>query len=428
MATGEKRLPREAFTKKLRRLCERLDERHQRTIPFKHWYFKDRELVAEVAVISLWVAGSYARGALDCGDLDVVLQLAGPRDSPPLSTLTKAFFGTLPYVRYYLGEPAKNSSGVEFPEAVLIWSGPGCDWNARVAAIREVSGAGRHNRPTDAAPLRLEQLGADLDQLASATEARERGELEWAFREFNPESLQPIPVEEIEFGEEYLMRCANLWGKKSQRIVPALLRLAREVEPLGDWSDSDSSRTVIRCGGTLVHVGRPELCVWRLHDNPSIRQLALIPHLTARGPNGAWLIRRGASHPDHQTMRGTQVFYHSDEIGPVVRSVSQHKSYISWIQVLDLFATEEQARQNLKGKDRDIRSATDDELLELTGLCDALRIGRRKLAITWAAREYAKATKPASIAEIASTLKRLQGAAPPLTSGTPLPSLSARSQ
>ena len=69
MTALEKRFPRDVFTKKLRRICERLDECATRTISFKHFFFRHRLLTAEVTVKSLWVAGSYARGAAECGDL-----------------------------------------------------------------------------------------------------------------------------------------------------------------------------------------------------------------------------------------------------------------------------------------------------------------------------------------------------------------------
>jgi hypothetical protein len=104
MAPSEKRLLREAFTRKLRRLCERLDEPHPRTVVFKHWFQRDLQ-TSDVSVTSLWVVGSYARGAPDCGDLDVVLTIKWTAHEPATTAVTRAFFGTLPYVRYYFGEP-----------------------------------------------------------------------------------------------------------------------------------------------------------------------------------------------------------------------------------------------------------------------------------------------------------------------------------
>lgn len=95
---------------------------------FRHFLFRSRQYTADVTVTSIWVAGSYARGAFNCGDLDVVFQAEETRNMPSQSAITRSFFGTLAYVRYYIGDPQKNASGIEFPDAVQIWSCPGCDW------------------------------------------------------------------------------------------------------------------------------------------------------------------------------------------------------------------------------------------------------------------------------------------------------------
>jgi hypothetical protein len=163
MAAIEKRLAREAFTKKLRRLCERLDEPQPRTVAFKHWFLRDPQ-TSEVTITSLWVVGSYARGAADCGDLDVVLTLKTSEHEPSTSAVTKAFFGSLPYVRYSTGDAQKNSTGVALPEAAQIWSGPPCNWEAALSSIRIDPTAGGAAREMDAIPLRLEQISKEAAQ------------------------------------------------------------------------------------------------------------------------------------------------------------------------------------------------------------------------------------------------------------------------
>jgi hypothetical protein len=68
---GEQRRSRGSFTRTLQRLCTRLDEQAVYVVEWKDfWGRRER---GRIRVRSLWVAGSYARGALECGDLDLIL-------------------------------------------------------------------------------------------------------------------------------------------------------------------------------------------------------------------------------------------------------------------------------------------------------------------------------------------------------------------
>ena len=81
--TPENRQPREKFTALLMRMCERLDacasfEIHNND-KYLRWAIEAKELDAasareQVLITRMWVVGSYARGMLTCGDLDVLLE------------------------------------------------------------------------------------------------------------------------------------------------------------------------------------------------------------------------------------------------------------------------------------------------------------------------------------------------------------------
>lgn len=155
MALSEKRDPRESFTKKLVRICQRLDEQAVRTITHKHIY---REFTCQIEITMVWAVGSYARGALLCGDLDLVIgyeKIEGVLPSPRI--WGRAFFGSPALVRYYSGNPIENTSSVSFSEAVPIWTGSECDWKAAVASIKPDPQAGRATRETDPIQLRDDQ-------------------------------------------------------------------------------------------------------------------------------------------------------------------------------------------------------------------------------------------------------------------------------
>jgi hypothetical protein len=77
MTPGPKanRFPRDRFTRSLLAICEKLDACHDRTFDYKSpnsdpWYLRIEGRV-HAKVLSLWAFGSWARGAAECGDLDL---------------------------------------------------------------------------------------------------------------------------------------------------------------------------------------------------------------------------------------------------------------------------------------------------------------------------------------------------------------------
>jgi hypothetical protein len=91
---GERRRERNSFTRALKRMCARLDDSGPQGVEWTDDYFRNRR-TARVRVVALWVAGSYARGALDCGDLDVIIEIVLEQGGmPPKSTVARAIFGT----------------------------------------------------------------------------------------------------------------------------------------------------------------------------------------------------------------------------------------------------------------------------------------------------------------------------------------------
>lgn len=204
MSALEKRYPRESFTKELMRICQRLDEHSVRTITHKHIY---RELTCLLEITTVWAAGSYARGALLCGDLDLVIdykQVEGVLPSPRV--WGKAFFGSPALVRYYPGNPIENTSGVSFSEAIPIWTGPGCDWKAAIASIKPDPLAGRASRETDPIPLRDEQLRTYDNEYHEAVDMQRDGLWEWEFFKIDGQMLSPSAADDTAEDVAYFRR------------------------------------------------------------------------------------------------------------------------------------------------------------------------------------------------------------------------------
>ncbi|TBN49151.1 hypothetical protein [Pseudomonas sp. BGI-2] len=408
MAALEKRYPRESFTKKLERICQKLDEASTRTIAHKDFF--NKAVTSEVEITSLWVVGSYARGALICGDIDLVLEyrlVEGPHPAP--RRITKTFFGALPYVSYYFGKPESSTSGVVFPDAIAIWTEPDCDWRAAIDSIKPVPSASRAARETDSIPLRPEQLYMEPEGLKALAALEKEGVLEWEFVEFAAADLEPVPTQEISERDRKLIRVAHYMGKKSQILVPAMIRLMDRLNPLGVWNTFESNRGRLGCGATALRLGRPSLPYNLFDSEPTIKQYVLIPHISAKGPNGAWIIRRGPNHPDAQALANRHAFYLGGQGSP--ETIAYRDRSKTWsTEMLELFGTHEEAKDfadMLKdGNDSwetDIGRAEGLDLISLFALVDVVEIGDHQLAITHAGAAYFERDM-ATMEEIAAAL------------------------
>ena len=141
----EVRTPRAAFTRRLARLCERVDEASEVDVNFNPFFSgRGDQRTRRVKLQRLWAVGSYARGAPTCGDLDLVFEFttSGGPPFPSDRDTRRALFGAPPDIRFYAGTPERNSSLVRMDGARLVWSGPGCDWRKALASIPEDATAG----------------------------------------------------------------------------------------------------------------------------------------------------------------------------------------------------------------------------------------------------------------------------------------------
>ncbi|MFN3354811.1 MAG: hypothetical protein ACK418_02160 [Pseudomonas sp.] len=411
MAVAEKRDPRESFTKKLVRICQRLDEASTRVIAHKNFF--NKAVTSQLKITSLWVVGSYARGAMTCGDLDLVLEyklIEGNHPAP--STITKTFFGALQYVRYYFGAPDSSTSGVVFPDAILIWTKPGCEWRSAIDSIKPDPSAGRAARETDSIPLRAEQLYMEPERLHELAAQEKEGLLEWEFVEITAADLEPVPTEEISERDKKLFRIAPMMGKKSQALIPAIIRLMARYAPIGVWDSSDSYRVRFSCGATALQLGRPALPCNPFDEEPTIKQYALIPHISAKGPNGVWIIRRGPNHPDVQSLANRHAYYLGSPGSPETLVHRDHNKIWS-TEILELFSTHEEAKEfaamldeGNDTPDTEIGRAEGLDLIPLFALVDAVEIGDHQLAITRAGAIYFEQDK-ATMSEIVAALPQV---------------------
>lgn len=333
----EIRWNRERFTKQLAGICQLLDACSTKTVSSSAWrYGPSRD--AEITVVRLWVVGSYARGAITCGDLDLVAEVTSPQGLPYSHVISNALLGKYPRMRMYQGSPLNNSSGAKFDEALLIWEG-GADWRAALDAIKVNPVAGRQARETDRLPFRLEQLGLEQDFAQELLKQFDADMLRWSFVPLD--KVPPVLAEGASCIEGELLRRMNFAGKDKQWLAPYVLGFLRsQPEVVGStWSKAQSG---MRIGGTLVMMGSPwqsELVLPRLDTS----RVVVVPHPCTRGPNGFWLIERGLNHPMVQQFAGASVWSLSyPNMKP--NAVDVYSSSNSLTTVVDAFACQEAAQ------------------------------------------------------------------------------------
>lgn len=413
----ERRRPRDHFTRILKRLCGRLDEASDAQVRWTESIFKKvRQDI--VTVRALWVVGSYARGALDCGDLDLVVdatsQSDGPRAwLPPASAICRTFFKSPADVRVYVGTPEKNASGLAFDDARLVWSSEGTDWEAAIDAIPPDPSAKRFHRPTDAIPFRMEQLDTDIDTISELLELERTHELQW---EFVP--CTDIASEEPQSEDEndVVWLASEFYGKKTQRLIPHLLRTFRRdtIWPRGKWLRKRVDKTGFRNGGCDILVGRPPIPYFRLDELPT-SQIAVFPHLTQRGPNGVWLLGRGDEHPLLKRAGDIRLFCMVGDDGCPVEVNCIGKNGTEGI-TFDLFSNESAAAQQAREDEQEfgvsttVREVSGRNLLALLSLADALYLDDSDIALTFTGRLLLETDEIMDATTVLDTLESYQTA------------------
>jgi predicted nucleotidyltransferase len=392
----------------LHRMCEVLDGSDVRELAWKDEILRD-EQTSRLRITSVWVVGSYAKGSLDCGDLDLVLAIESLQGYVPSARrIAKSFFGALPRVRCYDGTPEKNSSNVAFTDAVLVWM-PGHDWRTALDEIKPDPTAGRAARDIDALQLRGEQLAMDVEDLRQLVGLRDDGRLAWQFHSMANADLEPLVDDDISEQEGELLECCNRWlSKQSRQLAPAIVRFLRMMDPslhAVEYLD----QTSFLCGGIEFRLGRPAFRPAEF-DRPNRWQVALVPHWSARGPNGILLLRRGLRHPLMLQLKGLRPFLSAEDDAGVLNATNEEQDRA---KVLPLFTRREDAQEFEDGFLEEGEASTpvrqianQEELLRAFATVDVVEVDGVDFPLTHGGLRYSQLKGLATIEQIAVALSR----------------------
>lgn len=372
VAKGRRR-PRASFERTLARIIQKIE---QSAVHEVSWQtdFPCRVMARKtlMKVKSLWAAGSFARGAATCGDLDLVMDVECLEGYvPPSRTIVSRIVGRFPDVVTYLGTPEENSSNVGFPEAVLIWSRESPDWEAALGRIQVDAAAGRFDRPHNVLPLRPEQF--EYDDLEELLALREQKIIAWEWVPIDVVEAVCGRIEDDPATQHFCRRLERSGrGKKSlDALRVAVTWFSAHTSPWS-WDSVNGDNTWIRMGGFDIMTGpHPYVCVHSL-DSISCAGVAIISHISRRGPNGIWIIRRGAEHSLEKKFATLQGHLLVDDFGqPKIRNRQG-----AWWEIGVAFS-----RSPSKRVHAPTRAVTGGNLLSLLASVSWLTIGRKELKI-----------------------------------------------
>lgn len=386
---SEIRIKRARFTKVLQEICTVVDQQSIKTVTWKSHY-NDDTFTAQVEILALWVAGSYSRGALECGDLDLVMhyKALSPARTPSIQHVKKTFFKNYSRVGIFEGTPTENDSGIALQDAILLWQGKGCDWQTAIASIKENPQAGHHPRVTDAIPLRPLQLGMHVESLEKLVEMKALGLIDWQFTPLSALTLSPPELED----EVYFQRLMSRGGVKTQKLFPYLLAyFKQQTLQSGIVLRNDYDKTRYAVNGTQTFLGSPIVPI-KLLDEITTSGLVIMPHLSTRGPNGVWSIGRGANHPLTLAFANISGYCYKDDVQgkPLILTLSKRELRPDWAcaRVIELFSSVEEAKVYAKNliedevDDSEIMQIDGQTILDLISYADVVSINGYAHAIT----------------------------------------------
>ena len=243
-------------------------------------------------VKAVWVAGSFAQGARECGDLDLVVEV----ELLDKSLNNTAHIATCvrrgeKQVDVLVGTPDQNHTGMKFEGAVLLWTHEDRDWRSKIATIRVASGEVRMPRLTDRLPVSHHALRLSLEDAEELTQKLDTGHYEW----------QVVPYATIALRSEQwpepLRRSTRTHGVgKESRVARdhAIEYVLSQPGTHAERLDGEGRRW--RVGGSVIFCApTAHFSLAELDRRYTCACIVVAP--PKRAETGLWIVRRSPTHP-----------------------------------------------------------------------------------------------------------------------------------
>ncbi len=257
-----------------------------------------------VSVTELYVFGSYARGAMNCGDLDIVLVTVEPTEEDRTRCPSRCFMNLPDFDREFrkrlrtsrseridilrTSRPSWDKVGkIERKDCVLIWNGDTA-WKERIATIHSDPHAGR--APRREYIFTGQGFARDFEERWRwAEEAIEAGAIR--LRRLDTARLKSRPWPKVEWLCEAGLadgKWAELWK------VAASYLTDRGKEPCLDALLGCRWILGATDGSAFLYLGKPQVSYivgWLQNDD--VAWAGALPFLRKRRPAQLWVFSRG---------------------------------------------------------------------------------------------------------------------------------------
>lgn len=297
-----KKHARASLTDLLTGICERLDANSAGTID-RTVYGEKQSLGFKVR--QLFVVGSYAKGALECGDLDLVFNARAAKFSHDLSLkqsdIRKHFYPGNKVVSGYIGEVDCNTSGLVFTEAVEIWNDKGRDWKKSIASIKVDPDYFRKQRASERMPVDMTRVGSYPVFAEVLENLKNMGLIDWEFISTDAKAA----VLNTQSGL-FLKPCGrpkdmaiHFMNNTCKKALPVLETVAKQLETgTGEkfvfTNNGRQGQGLLGNKSTWLSVNYTDaqdvLKMLLTH-----RQVGVTPIVQVSKTNGVWLFKRGLS-------------------------------------------------------------------------------------------------------------------------------------
>lgn len=345
---SDQRKPRAYWERKLETLLAGITAEPKRVYPWREkWQWPPPAYHDGVFIVSeVHVFGSFARGAAECGDLDILVVIVASKGArPSSSTVKKLLFGRPQRVQVFVDYQDTDTYRKHFPEHRLVWSQTSPDLKANLAGLGIVAGAGRFARKTDALPFPLEAFRAMRNEGEELVDAIEAGEV----------TSTVIPLESVAVDRDrwssHQQHIARIFveeaGAKTRQLAFPVLQYVFDTATSEPYYWHGSDRSHIHVNGVAAWVGRCALADWML-DRLDTTTVVLVPHQSRRWKTAIWKLERGPEHGAFKQFKDVQLWCLVQGKKPL---------YIPSTTGMDTYVHEELGSLRTYGTERDAKSA-----------------------------------------------------------------------